>query len=77
MHHPLWFETEACFPMDRARTARFRGLCAGNRAFAPRCDAHSESGVGQTRLFDDVDAMSGAPSIATECCIAVSGASGQ
>jgi hypothetical protein len=32
--------------------------------------------LGQTRLFDDVDAMSAAPPIATECCSAVSGASG-
>ena len=37
----------------------------------------SESVKGQTRLFDDVDAMSAAPPIATECCTAVSGASGQ
>jgi hypothetical protein len=31
--------------------------------------------MGQTQLFDDVDAMSAAPPIATECCSAVSGAS--
>jgi hypothetical protein len=31
---------------------------------------------GQIRLFDDVDTMSAARSIATECCSAISGASG-
>jgi len=35
-----------------------------------------ESQTGQTRLFDNVDAMSAAPSIAAECCSAVFGASG-
>ena len=35
------------------------------------------SQLGQTRLFDDVDAMSAAPLIATQCCTAVSGVSGE
>ena len=40
------------------------------------CNAQPMTGVGQTRLFDNVDAMSAAPSIAAECCSAVFGASG-